>query len=302
MQESSLSVPSASPRPGYSAADARRGDWMVLLSAICFATMPVFGTYAYGAGVGIVTLLAWRFGLSVALLALIAVFSGRMVRPPRGTAVGLLGMGTMYLIMSYIYFHALRLAPVSTLTLLFYTYPAVVTILSALLLREPLTRVKAAALILALAGCAVVLSPAELGDWRGAALALTASLLYSGFLVAGTPLIRRVEPVLATMLILSVSAAGYLIAALLTGAAAPPRNPGAWGSILGIAVIATVMSDLSFFWGLPRTGASRAAILSTLEPVCTLAMAAALLGESISPGRLWGGALILLSVVLIHRE
>ena len=300
MQESSLSVPSASPR--YAPADARRGDWMVLFSALCFATMPVFGSYAYAAGVGVVTLLAWRFVLSVALLALIAVLSGRLVLPPRGTAVGLLAMGAMYLIMSFIYFHALRLAPVSTLTLLFYTYPAVVTILSALLLREPLTRIKAAALILALAGCAIVLSPAELGDWRGAALALSASLLYSGFLVAGTPLIRRVEPVLATLLILSVSAAGYLMAALLTGAAAPPSSPGAWGSILGIAVIATVMSDLSFFWGLPRTGASRAAILSTLEPVCTLAMAAALLGESISSGRLWGGALILVSVVLIHRE
>lgn len=302
MQNSSLSVPSASARPQFSAADARRGDWMVLVSALCFATMPVFGTYAYGAGIGVVTLLAWRFVLSVALLALIAALSGRMVRPPRGTAVGLLGMGVMYLVMSFIYFQALRLAPVSTLTLLFYTYPAVVTILSAVLLREPLTRVKTTALVLALAGCAVVLSPAELGDWRGAALALGASLLYSGFLVAGTPLIRRVEPVLATLLILSVSAAGYLIAALVTGAAAPPPSPIAWGSILGIVVIATVMSDLSFFWGLPRTGASRAAILSTLEPVCTLGMAALLLGEAISPGRLWGGVLILLSVVLIHRE
>ncbi len=302
MQESPLTVPAASSRTQFSAADARRGDWMVLVSALCFATMPVFGTYAYGAGVGLVTLLAWRFVLSVVLLALIAALSGRMVRPPRGTAVGLLGMGGMYLVMSFIYFQALRLAPVSTLTLLFYTYPAVVTILSAVLLREPLTRVKATALVLALAGCTVVLSPTELGDWRGAALALSASLLYSGFLVAGTPLIRRVEPVLATLLILSVSAAGYLIAALLTGAATLPPSPGAWGSILGIVVIATVMSDLSFFWGLPRTGASRAAILSTLEPVCTLGMAALLLGEVISPGRLWGGALILLSVVLIHRE
>jgi drug/metabolite transporter (DMT)-like permease len=302
MQHSSLSVPPAAPRPHASTAEARRGDWMVLFSAVCFATMPVFGSYAYGAGVGILTLLAWRFVLSVALLLLLAALLGRTLRPPRGTALPLLGMGAMYLIMSFIYFQALRLAPVSTLTLLFYTYPAVVTILSAVVLREPLTRVKAAALLLALAGCAVVLSPAELGDWRGPALALAASLLYSGFLVVGTPLIRRVEPVLATILILSVCAAGYLGAALLTGAAAPPPTPAVWGSILGIAVIATVLSDLSFFWGLPRTGASRAAILSTLEPVCTLVMAALLLGEPISAGRLGGGALILLSVILIHRE
>src|SRR5262249_1818978 len=140
-----------------------------------------------------------------------------------------------YLIMSFIYFQALRLAPVSTLTLLFYTYPGVVTILSVLVLREPLTRIKMAALVLALAGCAIVLSPAGLGDWRGAALALSACLLHSGFLVGGTPLTRKVEPVLATLLILSVSAAGYLLAALLTGAWAPPPKPIAWASIVGIA-------------------------------------------------------------------
>ncbi|PYQ14157.1 MAG: EamA/RhaT family transporter [Acidobacteria bacterium] len=286
---------------GERGAEARRGDWSVLLSALCFSTMPIFGTLAYAAGVGVVPLLAWRFVLAVALLVVILILSGRLEPLPRRKVAGFLGMGGMYLVMSFIYFSALKLAPISTLTLLFYTYPAFVTLLAAVVLRERITGTKAWALTLALGGCLLVVRPSELGNWRGAVLALAASLLYSGFLLVGTPLIRGTDAVLATAWIMSVCALGYLTAALFQGTLTPPRTVAAWGPILGIAAVATVMSDVSFFWGLPRTGASRAAILSTVEPLCTLALSALLLGEAIPSARFAGGILILASVVLIHR-
>jgi drug/metabolite transporter (DMT)-like permease len=80
------------------------------------------------------------------------------------------------------------------------------------------------------------------------------------------------------------------------------RGGAAWWVILGLALVATVLADGSFFAGLPHTGASRAAILSTVEPLCTLILSALLLGEVIPPVRFLGGALILGSVILIHRE
>jgi len=282
--------------------EARRGDWMVLLSAVFFSTMPIFGSLAYAAGMGIVPLLAWRFLLAVALLLGISLVSGRLRPLPRRQVAGFLGMGVCYVVMSFVYFHALKLSPISTLTLLFYTYPAIVTLLASGFLREAISRRKGTALALALGGCLLVLRPSELGDWRGAALALSASVLYSGFLLVGTGLTRNTDPILATTWILSVSALGYAGAALYQGSMAPPRSVAAWVPILGIAVVATALSDASFFWGLPRTGASRAAILSTLEPVCTLALSAIFMQENIPPVRFVGGALILLSVLLIHWE
>ena len=282
--------------------EALRGDWMVILSAVFFSTMPVFGRLAYAAGLDVIELLAWRFVLAVALLSACLWVTGRMRAISRRQAAGFLGMGVCYLMMSFLYFHALKRSPISTLTLLFYTYPALVTLLAFLLHREPISARKGLALALALAGCLLVLRPAELGDWRGAAMALTASAMYSGFLLAGTPLMRGVDTMVATAWILSVSAIGYLIAAASSGRLSLPRTLAAWIPLLGIAVVATVFSDLSFFWGLPRTGASRAAILSTLEPACTLALCAIFLEEPIPPMRLLGGGLIVGSVLLIHWE
>jgi drug/metabolite transporter (DMT)-like permease len=282
--------------------EVRHGDWMVLLSAVFFSTMPIFGSLAYAAGMEVVPLLAWRFLLAVALLLGVSLLTGRLKPLRPGQAAGFLGMGACYLIMSFVYFHALKLSPISILTLLFYTYPAIVTLLAAVFLRETISRRKGTALALALGGCLLVLRPSELGDWRGAALALSASAMYSGFLLVGTRLTRETDPILATTWILSISALAYVGAALYQGAMAPPRTLAAWGPILGIAVVATAFSDVSFFSGLSLTGASRAAILSTLEPVCTLALSALFLQEAIPPVRFLGGALILVSVLLIHWD
>ena len=282
--------------------ETRRGDGWILLSAVCFSTIPIFASYGYLAGVRTLPMLAWRFLLAIAALWVFLVLSGRLTRLPVSRVAGFLGMGLLYVVMTALYFRALRYSAISTLTLLFYTYPAFVTVLAALVLKERVTRIKAAALLMALAGCLIVLSPREVGDWRGALLALASSVLYSGYMLVGTRLTRGVDPFLTTAWVMTATAMAFVGAALFRGEMGSVRGGGAWGSILALALVATVMADGSFFAGLPLTGASRAAILSTVEPLFTIFLSAVLLGESISPVSFLGGALILGSVILIHRE
>jgi drug/metabolite transporter (DMT)-like permease len=284
------------------ASAARRGDAWILVSALCFSTIPIFATFGYAAGVKTLPLLAWRFLLAIAVLWVSLAVSGRVTRLGAARVMGFAGMGLLYVVMTACYFRALRFTAISTLTLLFYTYPAFVTALAALLHREAVSRRKALALLMALGGCLIVLRPQETGNWRGAALALCASLLYSGYMLLGSRLTRGVDPFLTTAWIMSATAAAFLAAALARGEMGGVAGLSAWGPILGLAVVATVMADGSFFAGLARTGASRAAILSTVEPLFTLLLSAAILGESIPPGRFLGGGLIVGSVVLIHRE
>jgi len=296
--ESPVSAPSRAP---FGSSDPG-GDALILFSAGCFATVPILATWAYRSGAGILPLLAWRFVLAVTLLWLFLAFSRRISRVPSARLLGLLGMGLIYALMSSLYFLAVRLAPISTLTLIFYTYPALVTVLAALLLKERLTRLKLAALALALAGCILVLRPRAMGDWRGTAIAFLVSVVYSGYLLIGTRLMRELDPVLATTWILSATAVVFAATALGRREVLLPGELGAWGSMAGLAIIATVFSDVALFAGLPRTGASRAAILSTVEPPFTLLLSALFLGESIPPIRFLGGGLILGSVILLHRE
>ena len=73
-----------------------------------------------------------------------------------------------------------------------------------------------------------------------------------------------------------------------------------WGWVGAIALVCTVAAILLFFAGLARVGPSTAAILSTLEPVVTVGLAAAVFGESLSAVQLLGGALVLGAVVVMQ--
>jgi drug/metabolite transporter (DMT)-like permease len=71
--------------------------------------------------------------------------------------------------------------------------------------------------------------------------------------------------------------------------------------MLAIILMATVIPVVTFLAGLKRIGPTNASLLSTLEPVVTVLLAAALFGERLSPLALAGGFLILVAVVLLAR-
>ena len=71
------------------------------------------------------------------------------------------------------------------------------------------------------------------------------------------------------------------------------REPTGFAWLGGLAVVSTVGAIGLFFAGLRRVGPTAASILSTLEPVVTVALAFVAFGESLGPAQLAGGALVL---------
>jgi drug/metabolite transporter (DMT)-like permease len=79
-----------------------------------------------------------------------------------------------------------------------------------------------------------------------------------------------------------------------------PPDVQTWGLLLALAAVSTVLPIFMFMIGIQRLGASKAAILSTVEPIGTLILATLILGETTQPVQLLGGALILSSVILLQ--
>ena len=293
---------------------------MVLLSAVAFGLMPVFAKLAYAEGVNLGTLLAIRFTLASATIwGTWAVTGGRTrtgtekrPRPASGVLLPLVALGALgYVGQSFSYFTALSEISASATGLLLYTYPIMVTLLAFLVYREPLTRRKLLALALASVGALLVLGIFSsllgvgglgLGTLRpgGVAWALAAAAIYSLYIIAGTRLTRDVAPIFASAVIITSAAAVYLLSSALSGALRFDFAPRGWAWAVAIALVSTSLAITAFFMGLPETGPSRAAIISTLEPAVTVFTAALVLGESISPEQLLGGAFILVSVLVLQ--
>jgi drug/metabolite transporter (DMT)-like permease len=90
------------------------------------------------------------------------------------------------------------------------------------------------------------------------------------------------------------------LVAAFEGRLALPASAGGWAVGVGIAVVPTMIAISLFLAGLPRIGAARAALLSTLEPVVTVSLAVALLGDRFSFLQAVGGLLVLLAVVVVQ--
>ncbi|MBV8156628.1 MAG: DMT family transporter, partial [Dyella sp.] len=188
---------------------------------------------------------------------------------------------------------------------LLYLYPLFVTILAAVFLKERLTTPAVIALVLCSVGAGLTVGGGQ-GSPLGIALGVAAAVVYSVYIVVGARVTAGVNAIATTTVICSAAALVYVtLGVLRTAAGVPPQFPvsvGGWLALLAIALISTVLAILTFFAGLQRLGAAKASMLSTLEPVVTVVLAAALLGEHIGATQAVGGGLILAGVLWLTRR
>jgi drug/metabolite transporter (DMT)-like permease len=269
--------------------------------------MGIFGKLAYDEGATVGTLLATRFVLAAALFWVLLACTGGaralrgLSRRDLGLAIALGAIG--YGAQAGCYFAALDRLDASLLALVLYTFPTMVTVAAIALGRERASLRTAGALALASTGLVLVLAGAAAGalDPLGTALGLTAAVVYTTYILISDGVAARVEPVALSTLVCSGAAVSLTFVGLADGDL-QPASVSATGFLWlgGIAVVSTVGAIALFFAGLRRVGPSAASILSTVEPVVTVALAFVVFGESLGPAQLAGGALVLAAVVAIN--
>jgi drug/metabolite transporter (DMT)-like permease len=277
------------------------GILLIAVSAASFGTLAIIGRYAYAEGIDTFTLLFLRFGFSALVMG--GLMLARREAMPTGRTLALLvGMGAIgYVGQSYCYLTAIKYASAGLVALLLYLYPSFVVILTVLFLKGKITWITLLALGLATVGAGLTANP-QGGSWTGIVLALLAALIYAVYIVIGAGVMRQVTAVQSSTVIFA--SAGVVYGAL-TAINGPhwPTTTGGWLSVAAIVLIATVIPVAAFLAGLKRIGPADASMLSTLEPVVTVLLAALLFGEILRPVTLLGGGLILAAVLLLtYRE
>jgi drug/metabolite transporter (DMT)-like permease len=279
--------------------DRMVGILLIVVSAASFATLPILTLYAYAAGMDALTILFFRFALASAVM--VGLLIARRDSLPRGILLlPPIGMGAIgYVGQAFCYLTALKYASAGLAALLLYLYPVFVTVLSAVLLHERIAGIKMFALGLALVGTGLTVGP-EGGQLPGLLLAALAALIYSAYILVGTQVMRQMSVWQSSTVIFASAGAMSGVLMYVKGPHLPATAAG-WGVVAAIGLIATVVPVVTFLAGLGRIGPTNAAMLSTLEPVVTILLAALLLGETLKPLSLVGGGLILVAVLLLTR-
>ncbi|MBI3944227.1 MAG: EamA family transporter [Chloroflexi bacterium] len=296
-----------------------QGLILIVLSAAAFSSQAIFAKFAYAHGLTPMSLMTWRFGLAGTILGFFLLLQSRSrsaqdlpvsgsflgVSPRRWPGLIFLGM-VLYFIQSLAFFTSLTLIPAGTATLLLYFNPILVSLMAVLFFREKFGVSKLIALLIAFTGCTFVLGitgtpDMAVPDAAGAFLALLSALVYAIYIISGTRLTRGIPAPLASTIIMLATWVSYATVAAARQQLLVPADFQGWQIVFGVA-FSTILAVTTFFAGLERIGPSRAAIISNAEPVITVSMATLFLGETITPGKILGGAMILAAVVLLQLK
>jgi drug/metabolite transporter (DMT)-like permease len=282
-----------------SSRDEVRGLSLVALSTLAYGVLPIFVKVAYSAGVSGLSMLAWRYGIA---LALVAATTSRSPLPRRDR-LRLWAIGSVFVCNSIAYFRALESIPASVTALVLYTYPVIVALLAAAAGVEPLTPRGLLAAAAAFAGCALTAGGAPPGrplPFAGIAWALAAAVVYASYIVLSGRFGRGIPARVLALHLAQVAAAVCAGLALAGPGLALPGDPRAWAAVAGSGVVSTVVAMTAFLAGMAIVGPTRASVLSSLEVIVTLVLAAAVLGERLAPQQ-WAGAALILGAVAFQN-
>ncbi len=294
-----------------------RGYAFVILGAALWASLGLFYKHLIG-GYGLSpTTVAFFRALLTALILFAAHAALWAVRGRRGrifptlttwrdvmhlAVFGLVGIAAFYIV----YANAIDLAGVGVAAVLMYTAPAWVTVISAFLFGEALTRRKGAAVMLAMAGAALVARVYELEalrlNPRGVLFGLGAGLTYGLYTLFSKFNLRRHSPWTILNISLAFGALFMLPVQDMEEISRALAAPQALFWLLAMALGPTLLGGVSFNIGLRDVPASNASIVATLEPVIATLLGWLLLDERLDWPQLAGGALILGAVVLLSRR
>ncbi len=245
------------------------------------------------------------FSLIVLLVALVSLRGWKRFRLPAGDvgrmfALGILGVAAS----NYLYYLAIQRTNVATAIIVQYTAPVWVLLYTVARGRQKPTAQRVAAVGLAVTGIALVIGIFGAGGFRldtiGVGAALLAAFSFAFYNLGGHTILARYDRwtvLLYTILSASlfwivVNPPWKIIAAHYSGAQ--------WLFLLVFSLISVLGPFSLYFAGLQHLEPTRAIVVSCLEPVFSIVLAAITLGEMMRSGQTIGILLVLVAIVVVQ--
>ena len=276
-----------------------KGFILVFISAFMYATLPILTKIAYQYGLAPSIAIFYRYLFAFMILFLYLRLYKK--EPAINPSFMVILQGLFLLGGSITYFYALQHISASIGSIVFFTHPIIVAVLAILIFKEKISIKLGAGLLLALLGIILVsgvfnssfaLAPI------GLILAMLGSFCFACFALLGQSNVAQASPFVLTA---TFALTGALIVPVIFFRSFNFITSLTWEQVLiclAMALFNTVLSISLYLKGMQKIGASRAALISSLEPVLTVIMAMFLLQELLSPLEAAGAVLVLISLYL----
>jgi drug/metabolite transporter (DMT)-like permease len=275
-----------------------------IITGITYGLNPLFGIPLMNDGASIDSILFFRYGFSVVLLAAFLILSRQSFKvTPKQLGI-LLILGLLYTSSSICLFESYKYIASGLATTLIFLYPVFVALIMVVLRVYPTWQVWLAIL----ATFVGVLILAQSDDTQtidpiGVLLALGSGLSYAIFIVIvnSSRIIRPISSTMLTFYSLSVGMVIFYINTLLSpnDLTTGINGSSAWLCLVGLAILPTIISTATLALSTRKIGATKASVLGVFEPITAIMVGTIAFNEPITTNIIIGISIAIAAIIFM---
>jgi drug/metabolite transporter (DMT)-like permease len=282
-----------------------KGYLFVILGASFLGTIGIVARFIYLQEPDPLTVVTFRALIAFLLLLVTAIFVNPNWLKIRKkdflffAVYGLLSVSLCFLL----FFYAIKFTTVATATILLYTYPAFVVVLSRLFLGEEFTKAKILALLVTFLGCILVIQvydPAAFKpNLKGILYGLGAGVGAALYTVFGKKGVSRYSSFTVVTYALGFGSFFLMLIRGTRNLLSVSYPALTWGWVFALAFFSTLVGYSLYTKGLRYLEAGRAGIAATWEVVVASVLAFVIFSETLALLQILGAIFIFAGIVIV---
>lgn len=275
-----------------------------IATGVTYGLNPLFAVPLMKNGAEVDSILFFRYILSVIILGGWMLIRRESFRISEKQALRLVILGLLFATSSLCLFEAYKYVPSGLATTIVFLYPILVALIMVFMKVYPTWQVWLS-IAITFAGVMVLCGHDESADfqWTGVLLSGASALAYAMFIVIinRSRSVRPLSNTLITFYALAVGAIIFFIHSATGGHSLIGSISGisAWGNLLGLAILPTIVSTATLAMATRIIGATKASVLGVFEPVTAILVGALAFGEPITVNVVVGIALTMGAVTFM---
>lgn len=272
-----------------------------IITGVTYGLNPLFGVPLMQGGAAVESILFFRYGIAVLLLGAFLWLTKQSFRVSLKQSAILLSLGGLYACSSICLFEAYNYIASGLATTLVFLFPVLVAIIMVFLKVVPSWPVWLS--IGATFVGVIIMTQGESGEVAnpiGILLSIGSALAYALFIVVinRSKAISAISNTLLTFYALLTGVVIFFCKILFADVdiTAGIEGAAAWGNLIGLAILPTIVSTATLAIATRNIGATKASVLGVFEPITAILVGTLVFGEALTTNIVVG---ILIAVVAV---
>lgn len=274
-----------------------------VVSSSTFGLIPLFALPVIQRGIGVDSVMFYRFGISALLLGVWLLIRQHHIRVTLRELVTLFILGLFYAMTALLLTTSYLYIPSGIATTIHFLYPVVVTAVMILFFKDKISWPLTIAIFMAISGVCLLSNSGSAGpiSLKGLLFVLTTVVTYAVYIVGvNKSCVHKMDGLKLTFYVLLAGSVVFGINLLAKGEALdriPDVSTGIYLFLL--ALIPTLVSDFTLILSVQNVGSTTTAVLGCMEPLTAVGMGVLFLHEHLGIWQIVGMLVILIAVSVV---